>query len=53
MLARGNIGFSWTTEKDFLLLKYWPIKHQQAVARALGVSCNTARARYRKLIEKK
>ena len=46
----GNTGFNWTKEKDFLLLKYWPIKQQQAVARALGVSRNTARERYRKHI---
>jgi len=49
----ANVGFNWTKEKDLLLLKYWPIRRQQAVAKALGISCNPARARYRKLIEKK
>lgn len=42
-------GIEWTREKDSLLLKYWPIKDQRAVARALGVSLKPARRRYREL----
>jgi len=43
-------GTLWTREMDSLLLKYWPIKDQKAVARALGVSLKPARKRYRKLM---
>ena len=43
-------GIEWTKEKDSLLLKYWPIKDQKAVARALCVSLKPARKRYRELI---
>jgi hypothetical protein len=43
-------GIGWTKEQDSLLLKYWPIKDQKAVARALGVSLKPARKRYRELI---
>ena len=43
-------GIEWTKEQDALLLKYWPIKDKQAVARALGVGVKTVRKRYRQLI---
>jgi hypothetical protein len=48
--GRSNYaGTMWTKEMDSLLLKYWPIKDQRAVARALGVSLKPARKRYREL----
>ena len=43
-------GTLWTKEMDSLLLKYWPIKDQKAVARALGVCLKVARKRYQKLL---
>ena len=43
-------GIEWTKEQDSLLLKYWPIKGQPAVALALGISLKTARRRYQKLL---
>ena len=43
-------GIEWTKEQDSLLLKYWPIKDQKAVARALGVCLKVARKRYQKLL---
>jgi len=43
-------GIEWTKEQDSLLLKYWPIKGQPAVAFLLGVSLKTARRRYQKLL---
>jgi hypothetical protein len=43
-------GIDWTKKQDFLLLKYWPIKDQKAVARALGVCLKAARKRYQKLL---
>jgi len=44
--------FEWTPEKETLLLKYWPVKRQVDVCRLLGVSENTARKKYRELIDK-
>jgi len=43
-------GIDWTKKQDSLLLKYWPIKDQKAVARALGVCLKVARSRYQKLL---
>jgi hypothetical protein len=42
-------AFRWTKELDALLLEHWPKKHQEAVSKAIGVSPNTARRRYREL----
>lgn len=42
-------GRAWTPEEDAALLKYWPIKTQADLARALGVSIGTARDRYKLL----
>lgn len=42
-------GTLWTKEMDFLLMKYWQIKDQRAVAKMLGIGLRTATARYRKL----
>ena len=44
------LGIEWTKEQDSLLLKYWPIKDQRAVALALGISLKVARRRYQKLL---
>lgn len=41
----------WTTEEDKILTDYWQIKNQVQLAKLLGVSANTARARFRKLTQ--
>ena len=38
---------NWTPEKDAALVEYWPTRRHEDVARALGVSKNTALYRYR------
>jgi DNA-binding transcriptional regulator LsrR (DeoR family) len=43
----------WTAEKDAALLKYWDLKPQRLVSKALGVSENTARNRVQELREAK
>lgn len=47
----SNKGKEWTGEEDALLLRYWPVKNKEAVAKALGVHRNTAFKRYRELLE--
>lgn len=47
----GNPGFPWTPELDQLLLRYWPTKNQEKVARLLGCASSTARKRYDELTE--
>ncbi len=42
----------WSKEEDELLLLYWPVKHHEQVAKALGVSSQTALKRYRFLTGK-
>jgi len=39
----------WDSEKDELLLKYWPNKKHEGVAKLLGVCSATALKRYREL----
>ena len=39
----------WTPEEDAILVKYWPSKNKESVAKALGVDTNTARRHYREL----
>ncbi len=41
---------TFTPEEDEALRKYWPVKRQADIAKALGVSIGTARARYEALI---
>lgn len=45
----SRVGHQWTDEEDALLLKYWPVKNHQEIARILNVSATTALKRYRKL----
>lgn len=45
----GNPGHQWTKDEDAALLKHWPVKEKMAVAKALGISVNVCRARYREL----
>jgi len=47
----GRTGWQPTPEQDELLLRFWPIKNHDAVARALGVCRGTALKRYRELME--
>jgi len=46
-------GWQPTPEQDALLLRFWPIKTHRSVAKALGVSYNTALRRYRELAGEK
>jgi hypothetical protein len=46
----GVKGHPWTPDEDTALLKYWPVKRQSDIARALGLSENTCRDRYRLLL---
>jgi hypothetical protein len=39
----------WSAEMDAALVEYWPTRRHEDVARALGVSKNTALYRYRVL----
>ena len=39
----------WSDKEDAILKEYWPIRKHADVARALGVSKDTALARYREL----
>lgn len=50
ILARNVKEF--TAEQDAILLKYWPIKNHDSVARALGICRSTALKRFRELNEK-
>ena len=40
----------WTEKEDAILKEYWPIKRHIDIARALGVSKDTALARYRDIV---
>ena len=42
---------NWTKEMDKALITYWQVKRHADVAKALGVSPNTALYRYRFLTE--
>lgn len=46
-------GKKWTQEEDEMLLRYWPIKNHEGMAKLFGVSKNTALKRYRQLTEEK
>lgn len=46
---KGGPGTRWTPEIDRLLLQFWPIKYKADVARIMGFSETTCRARYREL----
>jgi hypothetical protein len=47
----GPPGFQWTPELDALLLRYWPTKNKQQVAKTIGCATGTCRDRYRYLTE--
>ncbi len=40
---------SWTPEIDAALVKYWPVKNKEQLAKVLGLSETRARKRYREL----
>jgi len=42
-------GVFFTAQMDTLILKYWPIKQHQDVARLLKISVGTAMKRYKDL----
>ena len=50
---KGNIGtrINWTPQLDAALLKYWPVKNHEKVAKILGMCQSTCIARYRQLTE--
>jgi hypothetical protein len=50
---KGNIGtkINWTPELDAALLKYWPVKNHEQIAKILGMCQGTCKARYRQLTE--
>jgi len=50
---KGNIGtkINWTPELDAALLKYWPVKNHEQIAKILGMCQGTCNARYRQLME--
>jgi hypothetical protein len=50
---RGNVGLkiNWTPELDAALLKYWPAKRHDQVAKILGMCQTSCNARYRLLTE--
>ena len=41
----------WTSEEDSILIDYWNIRKHSDIARLLGVSKDTALARYRELVK--
>lgn len=47
----GGNRREWTAEMDAALLRYWDVKPQRLVAKALGVSEGTARSRVQELRE--
>lgn len=47
----GTPGRVFTPEEDALLLKYWPIKNKEQMAKLLQCHPNTARKRYKELTE--
>ena len=49
--SKYGYGIPWTPQMEALLLKYWRIRDQEAVAKQLGVGHSTAKRKYRELIE--
>lgn len=47
----GSLGHEWTAREDAILLKYWPAKRKEDVARFIGLDTATCRKRYRKLTD--
>jgi hypothetical protein len=47
---QGPAGFEWTPELDEMLVKFWKVKRQSELCKIIGCSPNTARNRYRDLI---
>lgn len=48
--VRGSKQRKFSAEEDDALLRYWPVKRHEDVAKVIGVSESTARRRYRELI---
>jgi len=42
---------NWTPELDAALLKYWPVKRHDQIAKILGICQTSCVARYRQLTE--
>jgi len=47
--TRMNIGFKWTPELEAVLLKYWPVKRKDDVAKIIGTYTQECRRKYREL----